>query len=262
MIQKIGIFVLALFICFSADAQKKKKNKKPRVPSYFGIGLRPNFPTNFIGTRELVLDQNGFYSSIKQTPGFTAGASVRIGLTKLIAIETGLNFTQRNFKITSSIADSGFFINDKLRFIEYDVPLNIYFNIQLAEKWFMNVSLGGSAIMRPTHVGKVNVLNLKHRFVHTGFLKKNSIWGFGFNGNIGFELRTEKSGFFYLGGTVNVPITPIFTFAAHHRYDSFVQEYSEDYSNGYLGIDFKYYFKNIKNKGQQYGDGPMILDEK
>lgn len=248
MIKNWGLLCIFFLICFSVDAQKNKKEKKPRVPSYFGIAIRPNFPTDFIGKREVVLNENGFYSSLKQNAGFTAGASVRVGLTKLISIETGLNFTQRNFSLNSSIADSGLFFTDNLRFIEYDIPLNIFFNIQLAEQWFMNASLGGTVIMRPTSVGTVNQPNAKHRFIHTGWLKKNNIWGFGFNGNIGFELRTRNAGFFYLGGVVNVPITPIFTFVAYHKYNSFIQEHTEDLTNGYLSIEFKYFFKNIKNK--------------
>jgi hypothetical protein len=79
------------------------------------------------------------------------------------------------------------------------------------------------------------------------------------NANVGFEFRTEKNGFFYLGGVARVPFKPLFDL--YVQYDYTGTDYQSilhgPVDGSFLSIELKYFFPNIKNKGLQFQDGPV-----
>ena len=248
--------LLLFLVAFSVFGQKKKE----RVPSYFGLQVRPIFPTQFIGESVTNFKQNEgetviYNSSLKQTVGYSFGGTVRAGLTKLIAIETGINFYHRNFKIDMEIPDSSILATNEIRFVSYDIPLNALFYIQLADKWYMNASLGIAVNFKPTDVAVVNKPAGNNEFQHIGVYRNK--FGFDFNANVGFEFRTEKSGFFYLGGSANVPFKPLFDMILNYVNQLYESQVIQPVDGSYLSVDFKYFFPNIKNKGVQFQNGPI-----
>lgn len=248
--KSILTIISVLFICLSHAQVKKEK-----VPSYFGFQFRPLFPTRFIGEPMLEIDKEGFYTQFSQKMGYSFGGTVRAGLTELIAIETGINFNERHFDLDMAYPDSNSFASDDLTFIEYDIPINGLVYIKLADKWYMNASLGVSVTFKPTDVRTVNKPGGYHYYSHVGLVERKT--GFALNANIGFELRTKKNGFFYLGGSGRVPFSPLFILMADYSYQGYkIKEYAE-VDGSFLAIDFKYFFPNIKNKGVQFKDGPI-----
>lgn len=250
------IFLFLFLIAFTAFGQKKKE----RVPSYFGIQVRPLFPTQFIGSSTTNFKQNEgetviFSSTLRQKVGYSFGGTVRAGLTKLIAIETGINFYQRNFEIDIEMPDSSIMAKNDIRFISYDIPLNALFYIKLAEKWYMNASVGASINFKPTDVAVVTKPGGDNEFQHIGVAQKK--FGFDFNANVGFEFRTEKNGFFYLGGSASVPFKPLFDMVVNYSNQGYKSQVIEPVDGSYLSIDFKYFFPNIANKGPQFQNGPI-----
>ena len=247
-------FYLILLLSLSTSAAFAQ-TAKVKPPSYFGLQVRPVFPTNFIGTKEMSLSVNGFNTTITQKMGYSFGGTVRVGLTKLVAFETGINFTERNFDIDISVPDSNVALTDDLSFIEYDVPVNILFYVQLADKWYMNASLGLALTFKPTHVGVYNSLGGFHTFTHTGLIRGKV--GADANANFGFEYRTEKKGFFYIGGSARVPFAPLFDLLAQYKWQGIISNAYGEVDGSFISIDFKYFFPNIKNKGPQFIDGPI-----
>ncbi len=254
----ILLFIFASTL-FSASSQIKHKAK---VPSYFGIRLSPIFPTQFIGERTLTMQQDvndpfKLSTTITQKMGFSFGGTVRAGLTKLLAIETGLNFTQRNFDLSMELPDSLIRATNTLEFIQYDLPVNALFYIQLSNEWFMDASLGIAGTFSPTHVGTVTVPEKKQEFRHTGIVQ--SKFGLDLNANLGFEFRTKKNGFFYLGGSARVPFQPLFNLYLEYNYTGSAvnKVLNGEVDGSYLAIEFKYFFPNIKNKGPQFQKGPI-----
>ena len=107
-----------------------------KLPSYFGVQVRSIIPTNFVGNPITTLQKDGLQASLQQTIGYSFGGIVRVGLTELIALETGINFSQRYFKVQGSIADSGIYVTNQLGFIQYDLPLNGLIYIKLTKRFF------------------------------------------------------------------------------------------------------------------------------
>lgn len=248
---KYGFYILILCCALTGYAQEKTD----KLPTYFGIQMRTVFPTKFIGDPTTSLSGDGFEASITQRLGFSFGGTVRANLTKLIAIETGINFTQRYFDLTMAVPDSNSYATNRMGFIEYDVPINALFYIQLSDKFFMNASLGLAITYKPTDVRVQNRPGGKHYYTMYG-IRDNSL-GLDLNANIGFEFRTEKSGFFYLGGSARVPFAPLFEFAAFYDYDANSTLLSGPVDGSFLTLDFKYFFPLIKNKGPQFIRGPI-----
>lgn len=248
---KYVIHILFIVTVFTANGQIGKQ----RVPSYFGLVVRPVFPTQFIGSSTTELNDGFFETTLQQRLGYGFGATVRAGLTKLLALETGINFTQRHFDLSSSVPDSNSFIRDTLTFIEYDIPLNALFYVQLSERFYANVALGGTITYKPTDIATLNQPGGPHTFTHAGVTRRKV--GFDLNANLGFEFRTEKSGFFYLGGSARVPFAPLFDLLAVWKYQGVGREAVGEVDGSFLSIDFKYFFPNIRNKGTQFRDGPI-----
>lgn len=243
----VGLFICIFpFISFGQSVKKK-------IPSYFGFQYKQIFPTKFIGDKTLILNDEGYTNTTTQKMGFLFGATVRVGVSKLIAIETGLDFTQRNFLIDFEVADSGLYAQRDLRFIEYSLPINVLTYIQLAEKWYMNASIGFSTTFKPTDV-YVYGQQSTHFFHHNG-VAVNKV-GLDLNGNLGFEFRTEKNGFFYLGGSARVPFFPIFSVKSTYQYEGYNVQTFGDVDGSYFSLDLKYFFPNVASK-KTFVDGPI-----
>ena len=248
---KIGLYIIILLVSFSTFSQEKTD----KLPTYFGIQVRPIFPTKFIGDPVTTVSGNGFESSISQRLGYGFGGTVRASVTKLIAIESGINFTQRYFDISVALPDSNVYGSKTMTFIEYDVPINALFYIQLSDEIFMNASLGVAISYKPTDTRVQIRPEGEHYFALYG-LRDKSV-GFDLNANLGFEYRTKKNGFFYVGGSARVPFAPLFTYAAFYNYDANSNLLSGDVDGSFLTLDFKYFFPLIKNRGQQFLNGPI-----
>jgi hypothetical protein len=245
------VFLLSSIYSFS----QKKSNKRERFPSYFGIQVRPVFPTRFIGEPVTTLNSQEFSTTITQKIGYSFGGTVRAGLTRLLAFETGINFTQRQFGISMSVADSNVSATNDLTFICYDVPINGLVYVQLSERFYMNASLGAALTFKPTDVGIITLPGGAFTFTHTGYAQRKG--GIDLNANFGFEFRTEEKGFFYLGGSARVPFAPVFELIAQYKYEGYKNTVRGNIDGSFLSIDFKYFFPNINNKGQQFQNGPI-----
>ena len=249
---KTNLVILFILFSLSSIAQVGKQNP----PSYFGLQVRPIFPTNFIGDSELKLSKDGFESTLSKKVGYSFGATVRVGLTKTLALETGINYTQRQYNQVMSVADSNSFATNTLTFVEYDIPLNALVYIKLADSWFMNASVGFALTYKPTDVETYNAPGGNHSFTHIGLTRSKV--GIDANANIGFEFRTEKDGFFYLGASARVPFAPVFDYIAQYHWEDTHLTIIGEFDASFMSVDFKYFFPNIKNKGPQFIDGPIL----
>lgn len=217
-----------------------------KFPSFFGLQIKTLIPTNFIGDVQTTVSKDGFKSTISQNIGYSFGATVRAGITELIAFETGINFNQRYFDIQSSYADSGIFVSNQLGFIHYDVPINGLIYIKLSKRLYANASLGLAAGFKPTSIGTLNNAGGTTYIFHTGAVTKKI--SLDLNGNLGAEYRSKKSGTFYLGGSIRLPLKPLFTYISTYKNQGYKATGYGDVSGGYLSIDLKYFFKNVRGQ--------------
>ena len=251
---KIALFLLFFGIITSIRSQVGKESK---IPYYFGFQVKPLFPTKFIGESSSFFSNQGFDVTISQKVGVSYGGVVRVALTDLIGIETGINFFQRYYKIDMSIIDSNITASDDFGFIQYDLPINALFNIKLSKKWFMNAAIGASICYKPSNVGAISNPFGKHEFFNIGIVDINDKVNFDLNGNLGFELRTDRYGFFYLGGCARIPTEPLFNLLSRYRYGTFEVDNYGPVSGSFLAIELKYFIPNTGGNGQKFDRGPI-----
>ena len=228
-----------------------------KVPSYFGLHYRTILPNNFVGSKSVTISNQEFTSTCTQKTGYSLGATVRAGITKLIAFETGINLIHRNFYLNMSVADSNQYAYRDLGFLTYDIPLNCLIYIKLNKSWYANASLGIAASYKPSTIGAVNNTADNHSFIHTGYVDYKKKFTADFNGNIGFEFRSKKSGFFYLGGAVQIPLSSLFILAGMYKYQGYELVAASNVNGSFLSVDLKFFFPNTKSNGRSFKPGPI-----
>lgn len=251
---------VVLTLSFSSFSQKNKK-KKNRFPSYFGIVASPVIPNNFIGKIHSVFKNESEQMTVDfhNRWGVTFGATARIGLTKLFSLETGISQVRRMYNVSVSVPDSSIQVSSKLAFINYDIPLNGLFYIQLAEQWFMDASLGVSLTHFPSNVQDTVLIEPKYSIAMQGWRTASTY--FAVNAGVGFEYRTSKAGTFFLGLGVKVPgKEPLFGRALMKTVGTGTTfEAYKPLKAGYFTIDFKYFIPAIKlNKDKQQPNPSLI----
>ena len=184
----------------------------------FGLQYKPIIPNRIIGTFEQEFNQDQFESTVKQRIGHSYGMVVRVGLTKNISFETGINYTKRNFGLNFSVPDSNLAEEGRLGVVSYEIPVSGLVYIRLGENFYINTSLGVALTMFPSDVRVAIPLlnNIGESFRQEGAYR-NKIEG-AVLGNLGFEYRTRESGYFYFGTSYHLPFSPIMTFAMSYEY--------------------------------------------
>lgn len=245
------LILIIVFVSFQSSGQASKQNP----PSYFGLFYRPILPIGIVGDKDFTITEQGFSTTISPKLGYSFGGTVRVGLTKLISLETGIGYTRRNYKLDFAVPDSNIVADNDFGIINFDVPINALIYIQLTEEIYMNTSLGVSALFNPSDIRTSINPEGKHVFIQEG--RRRNHFTFEINANVGFEYRTKKDGFFYLGGFGKIPFGPIFQLAAEYRYDTESIVAFGDVEGATIGLELKYFFHNSKKKGVQFVDGPI-----
>jgi len=249
------IFILILFILpLSMFAQKENKFG---VQNYFGFQTRLIIPSNAIGPNALTLTKESFTTTIEQQVGYTFGGVVRLGLSELISIETGLNYVQRHFGITMSETDSAITAFGTMNFIQYDIPVSAVINVKLTKELFANASLGLALQNKPSSVGIITNPQGKHEFLHQGVVDIHKKISFDLISGVGFEYRTKKSGVFYVGGSARVAMSPVFLLVAKHRYINESEVVFGNVNGSYLSVDLKYFLPYKRASNLIFKPGPI-----
>jgi len=163
--------------------------------------------------------------------GYSAGMVLRRGYTKQLSMETGINFTKRNFSL--SITDTTFTGKSGFTIIGYEIPIQGMVFLRLAERIYMNTALGLSMDMYASNI-------YTHDTYFRHFSKRHSIFQFAALANLGFEYRTKKSGYFYLGSSFHLPFSYFYTSSI--IYESKQEIGRLKLSGTFLTLDLRYYF--------------------
>lgn len=249
------IFILSIFLLGVQSALAQSYRPKPE--NFFGIQFKPLIPFGLVGDKPFDIESGNFKTKISPIFGYSYGGVVRIGLTELLALETGLNYSRRNYRADYSVPDSNLVGTDELGFVSFDIPLNFLVYVKLGQNMYMNVSGGASANYNPSNIrSHVVPDDGKHIFIFEG--RRLAFFDFNANANVGFEYRTEKSGTFYLGISARIPFTPNLAIATEYRYDTQKTVAYGVVDGATFAFNLKYFFHNNKvKKGPQFKGGPI-----
>jgi len=231
---KYILYILVSVVCLPDFFSQEKVTT-------FGIQLKPIVPVEFFNAgKQKKTTKNIEYISEPKF-GMSFGMVIRRGLTKNLSIETGLNFLKRNYDLMINDSDSSFSSSSNFSIVNYEIPILLLVYVQLGRNTFMNVAGGGSLDIYPTPLFVkdetfANAVNRTH-WVQPSLLA-----------NIGWEYRTEKSGYIYLGASLHRPFTDIFTQYITYKgvNGDRLEEENFDLTGSYFTIDLRYFFHEEK----------------
>jgi hypothetical protein len=210
-----------------------------------GFQVKPIFSSKFFGTGAQTLGgDSGVTFTTKPGSGFCAGMIIRYGITGRVSIESGINYVKRTY--TLNIKDSLFSGTSEYRIIGYEIPLSGLIFIQLSEKVFMDASLGSSLDFFPSDIYTEGDF-FKHSGRRTNWIFASVI------ANLGYEYRTEKSGYFYIGASFHRPFTDIYNSIVGYYRDGNNYTSGQNFllSGNYLTLDLRYFFHEEPLKKQK-----------
>ncbi len=200
-----------------------------------GFQFKPIVPIKYFFTEGAdITTGSGYRFRMQQQFGTSWGMVIRKGFNKRFSLETGISYVNRSYTI--SIDDSVQVVNDKFHLIAYEIPVNGLVYIRLSDKLYMNVALGLSLDMFPSDLYTEND-NYKHYSVRKSWILP------GVSANLGYEYRTEKKGFFYLGFSYHKPFSDMYNSVIEYDKSSIpVETVHTALGGNYLTIDFRYFF--------------------
>lgn len=218
----------------------------------FGIQFKPIFPLALVNTDgEVVFDsESGNRLEINSKGGFSIGGVVRIGLSKRWSVETGINFTRRNYDFNLSGEDLPS-TSASVRFTGYEIPAIAMVFVRLGEQMYMNAAGGVTFDLFPTG----GLASYDRDTIEYGMLERNWIIP-ALTANLGWEYRTQKNGYFYFGTSYHLPFDQIADVFISYRKpgtNTFIGLVSPppSVSGAYLTFDLRYFFNSGMKKKKE-----------
>ena len=204
-----------------------------------GVQLKPIIPINYFGAGPIQLTNEFATLDLSSKLGYSFGMVVRHGFTKSISIESGINYTRRNYNIFG--ASSYEYANDQadFGFISYELPVQGLIYIRIGEFVYMNASIGlginfyASDVASKGENNYIDHYSERARWINASFLS-----------NLGLELRTKEKGYFYVGASLNTPFNEITATRLNYYYeDNLSTKFDPIFLNGnYITLDLRYFF--------------------
>lgn len=202
-----------------------------------GFQFKPIFSSKFFNTGPETREVNGLTFTLKPRGGFSAGMVLRRGITQTVSLETGINYVKRNYSL--SITDTMPEAKGEFSMVSYDIPLLALVFIRLSDNIFMDVGMGVSVDFFPS--------DLKTKSDHYEHYSAREEWVIpAILANLGWEYRTEKSGYIYLGASFHRPFGSIYgSFIGYPDLNATNPNKTEppiSISGNFLTADVRYFF--------------------
>lgn len=234
MLRRYSILILLLVITFSS------LNAQERVTT-FGIQFKPIVPSELFKTGVQEVEQNNVFFTTTPKFGYSFGMAIRKGLTKTLSLESGISYLNRGYELNIQDDDIGFSETSDFKLINYEIPVSLLVYIQLSRQAFMNVSGGVAMDMYPTDLFTYSP-NFQNDVVVADWLRASLI------ANIGWEYRTEESGYFYIGGSYHRPFSYMAKEIVWYNGNDRNERVVFDLFGNYVTIDLRYFFHEDPEK--------------
>ena len=229
------IFILFFYFSFNAKSQNSKTT--------FGIQYKPIIPTAYFNAADLSKSSASYNFNLSPKYSNSFGMVIRRQINKTFSVESGLNYTQRNFKlaITNSTINLADFTAFGMR--SYELPLQLLTYVRASENWYLNIAFGISHNVLASDIFSYG--EEKNNFYFQNTYRKNGGYS-SLLANLGMEYRTESKGYYYFGASLHRPWKAIGRI--YPEYDDKTRNTLEDKEfyiemlGNFVTIDFRYFF--------------------
>ena len=232
-----GKIIFILFFCFTFNV--KSQNSK----TTFGLQYKPIIPAAYFNAADLSKSSASYIFNLKPKYSNSFGMVIRHQINKTFSVESGLNYTQRNFKL--SITNSDINLADFTAFgmRTYEFPIQLLTYVRASENWHLNIAFGISHNVLASDIFSYG--EEKNNFYFQNTTRKNGGYS-ALLANVGMEYRTESKGYYYLGTSLHRPWKAIGRI--YPEYDDKTNIFNEDKKfyfdmlGNFVTIDFRYFF--------------------
>ena len=227
---KLRIIIILFCVCFSAKSQNNRTT--------FGLQYKPIIPAAYFNSSHINESSGGYDFNLIPKYSNSFGMVIRHKINKTFSIESGLNYIQRNFKLTAT--NNSINLDDFTTFNmrSYELPIQLLAYIRVSKNWHLNVAFGISQNVLTSDVfssGEESKNYFQNTYRKSGGYQALLT-------NIGMEYRTEEKGHYYFGASLHRPWKAIGKVFPEH--DDFNQdkEFSLDLFGNFVTLDFRYFF--------------------
>ncbi len=211
-----------------------------------GIQVKPIIPSQLFSNNTFSSLADNVKFTLTPQVGYNFGMIIRKAVYKGISIESGLTYTQRRYGV-SATDSSGFSSSSTFRMVTYEIPVMALFYIHIAPDDYIDGAFGGSADFTASDVetknDNIDALTKLKYFILPGL-----------NAALGYEHRTKKNGYFYIGGSYHRMLTTLAYTKIALQHDLKYSEIIVPLNGHYFALDFKYFFpvndKKVKAEDQ------------
>jgi len=204
-----------------------------------GFQFKPIISTKFINSGAAESTTDWIRAEFEAEGGYTMGMVIRRGFTPTLSLETGISYLKRNYGIKVFDIDSLYEGEMQYSMVSYQIPIQGLIYARLTDNLYMNASGGFGLNFLPSDV-KTNTFEHRQTTYRTGVVNwfKPSLIA-----NYGFEYRTKKDGYFYLGASFDRPFGELaLARATIKRPGGAERSTTSVYTGACLTIDFRYFF--------------------
>tara|TARA_B100000787_G_scaffold49547_1_gene35635 strand:- start:5755 stop:6465 length:711 start_codon:yes stop_codon:yes gene_type:complete len=229
------LFILFFYFAFNAKSQNSKTT--------FGLQYKPIIPSVYFNAADLSKSSKSYIFNLNPKYSNSFGMVIRNQINKTFSIESGLNFTQRNFEL--SITNDAINLLDFTTFSmrSYEFPIQLLTYVRASENWYLNIAFGISHNVLASDVKSYG--EEKENFFFQNTFRRSGGYS-AILANLGIEYRTDNKGYYYFGTSLHRPWRVIGRI--YPEYDDKINIFNEDREfyfdmiGNFITIDFRYFF--------------------
>ena len=110
----------------------------------FGLQYKPIIPSEYFNSAHFNTSLANYNFNLSPKYSSSFGMLVRHKINRTFSIESGLNYTHRNYNL--QIQNNNIFFEDKTTFSirSYEIPVQLLTYVRATKYWYLNVAFGGS----------------------------------------------------------------------------------------------------------------------
>ena len=239
MKHRLIIFILISYF-FNLNAQENRTT--------FGLQYKPIIPSKYFNSSHINKSSENYNFNLKPKYSNSFGMIIRQKINKTFSIESGLNYTQRNYKLKAT--NTSMHIDDFTDFPirSYEIPIQLLTYVRVSNIWYLNVAFGISHNALASDVFSEG--NQTTNYFQNTYRKNGGYRAL--LANIGVEYRVQEKGHYYIGTSLHRAWGEIGRIYPEYKDENTSFNYLDNFNDkfflnilgNFITIDFRYFFVN------------------
>ena len=128
------LFLILFCVVISAKSQNRETT--------FGLQYKPIILASYFNSTNISSSSASYKFNLTPKYSNSFGMVIRHRINKTFSVESGLNYIQRNFKLTATNSDIKLDDFTVFGMRSYELPIQLLAYVQTSEYWYVNVAFG------------------------------------------------------------------------------------------------------------------------